>query len=238
MYQEHRKFRQPDDENIKVWRYMDFTKFVSLINTQKLYFTRADIFKDPFEGSWPLKNIELRKKLYTGRTKSGQKMSNDEVSKMIESYKLHNAINCWHANEYESSAMWSLYLKCDEGVAIQTTYNRLKESIIDNEKVFLGNVTYIDYETESIYQFSKLVPFFHKRKCFEHEREVRAIVNFKKEILTDGLQISVDLENLIQNLYVPPNSSKWFFELVKNEVIKFGYAFKVKQSSMDSIPLF
>ena len=238
MYQEHRKFRQPDDENIKVWRYMDFTKFVSLINTQKLYFSRADKFNDPFEGSWPLKNIELREKLYKGRTISGQKMSNDEVSKMIESYKLHNAINCWHANEYESSAMWNLYLKCDEGVAIQTTYKRLKTSIIDNEKVFLGNVRYIDYETESIYQFSNLEPFFHKRKCFEHEREVRAIVNFENEILMDGLQISVDLENLIQNLYVPPNSPEWFFALVKNEVVKCGYAFKVKQSLMDSIPLF
>ena len=217
---------------------LDFSKFVSLINTQKLYFTRADKFKDPFEGSWPLKNIALREKLYTVRTKSGQKMSNEEVSIMMESYKLHNAINCWHANEFESSAMWNLYLKCDEGVAIQTTYKRLKASIIDNEKVFLGNVRYIDYETESIYQFSNLEPFFHKRKCFEHEREVRAIVNFENEISMDGLQISVDLENLIQNLYVPPNSPEWFFALVKNEVVKCGYAFNVKQSLMDSIPLF
>lgn len=55
MYKEHPVFQQPNNENIKIWRYMDFTKFMSLLDTKKLFFTRADKFEDPFEGSWPKK---------------------------------------------------------------------------------------------------------------------------------------------------------------------------------------
>jgi len=32
MYQKHIDFKPPEDENVKIWRYMDFTKFVSLID--------------------------------------------------------------------------------------------------------------------------------------------------------------------------------------------------------------
>lgn len=37
MYEEHPTFIQPDNEEIKVWRYIDFTKLVSLIDSCKLY---------------------------------------------------------------------------------------------------------------------------------------------------------------------------------------------------------
>ena len=35
------------------------------------------------------------------------------------------AVNCWHINEHESAAMWDLYLKSNEGIAIQSTYQKL-----------------------------------------------------------------------------------------------------------------
>ena len=60
MYEEHPTFIQPENEEIKVWRYMDFTKLVSLIDSRRLYFTRADKFADPFEGSWPKINVLAR----------------------------------------------------------------------------------------------------------------------------------------------------------------------------------
>jgi len=53
MYETHPTFLQPESENIKVWRYLDFTKFLSLIDSSCLYFTRVDRFDDPFEGSRP-----------------------------------------------------------------------------------------------------------------------------------------------------------------------------------------
>lgn len=40
-------------------------------------------------------------------------------------------ISCWHMNEYESAAMWKLYAKSSDAIAIQTTFQKLCESIGD-----------------------------------------------------------------------------------------------------------
>ena len=59
MYQEHPVFKQPPDENIRIWRYMDFTKFVSVLDTQSLFFSRSDRLGDLFEGAHPTVNVIL-----------------------------------------------------------------------------------------------------------------------------------------------------------------------------------
>ena len=38
MYAEHPSFHLPTNPSAKIWRYMDFTKFVSLLETNALYF--------------------------------------------------------------------------------------------------------------------------------------------------------------------------------------------------------
>ena len=60
MYIEHYVFETPSDENVTIWRYLDFTKFVSLLDRQQLFFARVDTLDDPFEGSYPKGNIVLR----------------------------------------------------------------------------------------------------------------------------------------------------------------------------------
>ena len=42
MFKEHKAYRTPKDENAKIWRYMDFTKFVSMLDKSALFFTRVD----------------------------------------------------------------------------------------------------------------------------------------------------------------------------------------------------
>jgi hypothetical protein len=54
-----------EDSNI-IWRYMDFTKFVSLLDRSALFFARADKFKDQFEGSWTKKNFERMTTAFKG----------------------------------------------------------------------------------------------------------------------------------------------------------------------------
>ena len=59
MYKEHEAFTPPLSDTV-LWRYMDFTKFVSLLEKQALFFARADKH-DPFEGAWPnLSRVELQ----------------------------------------------------------------------------------------------------------------------------------------------------------------------------------
>jgi len=90
--------------------------------------------------------------------------------------------------------------------------------------------------------------FFHKRKSFEHEREVRALVvkapvgenmlDFGRETMIDGLQIKVDVEKLIEKIYIAPSSPGWFADVVRSLIRKYGYQFEVVQSQLDSQPLF
>lgn len=60
MHSNHPSFIQPKDGSIKIWRYIDFTKLVSMLSTQSLYFTRSDKLGDPFEGSYPKINVLFR----------------------------------------------------------------------------------------------------------------------------------------------------------------------------------
>src|SRR5580658_1618683 len=51
--------------NDKLWRYMDFPKFMSLLTSKALYFANAVALDDPFEGSIPRRNIERLIGIYT-----------------------------------------------------------------------------------------------------------------------------------------------------------------------------
>ena len=251
MYEDHPSFIQPESEKVKVWRYMDFTKFVSLLESRKLYFTRADKFEDPFEGSLPKLNVEKRDIAPDGLPDDLKRVYPQVSRSMAEvtmNLPRYTAINCWHMNEHESASMWKLYLKSDEGIAIQSTYSSLKSCFIDEERIYLGIVKYIDYDREYFDPSNHYNPFVHKRKSFQHEKEVRALVrrslvvdndfDFSKETINHGLKIEIDIETLIQSIYVAPNAHEWFVELVEATVERYGYTFQVAHSKLDETPLF
>lgn len=252
MYEENSIFKQPEDDNVRVWRYMDFTKLVSLIESKHLFFTRADKFDDPFEGSWPKMNVNARNKIPPLIAKKDHEKYLKGMSRFGDSNKIWRkqvAINCWHKNDHESAAMWKLYLKSNEGVAIQSTYLKLRESITDDENVYLGIVEYIDYEKEWINDGRRGSPYVYKRKSFEHEQEIRAIVLkhprigknggiIDSETINHGVKIKVDIEQLIENIYVAPSAPDWFSDLVSAIVQHYGYNFNVVRSKLDGRPLF
>jgi len=209
---------------------MDFTKFVSLLDRQALFFARYDKFADPFEGSYPKSSL----------------LENPEF--FLAFYKHYTAwrelviLNCWHVNEYESAAMWELYLHGSLGVAIQSTVEYLKESFeCDPENVTsIGNVTYIDYETEKVPLGNSFYPFMFKRKDYEHERELRAIIVKQFPVSPDhkmiipkeffelgGEYIPVRLDTLIQRVLVVPTAPRWFKDLIESVTKRYGFDVEV-----------
>ena len=111
MYEAHDSFIQPEDEKIKVWRYTSFTKFVSLLDSQCLYFTRSDKFEDPFEGSLTKHSIlerESTKKEIVrqiGKKAAGRFLEHmEEEAGRNENWRRYHAINCWHKGNHESAA--------------------------------------------------------------------------------------------------------------------------------------
>lgn len=249
MYKENSTFIQPENENIMIWRYMDFAKFNYLLENKKLFFARVDKFDDQFEGSWPKKSSEVRNQFTAGSSEEDRRLKIIALKERTILLKQYFAVSCWHANECESAAMWILYLKSNAGIAVQSTYKLLKSSLVDTEDIFLGKVTYLNYQTETIKFYDPIAPFMHKRMSFEHEREIRALTtkrpltkekqwDLSLETIKDGLPISVDLRNLVQKIYVAPNSPEWFLEMVLKAVKKYHYTWEVKQSTMDDNPWF
>ncbi|MEP0008753.1 MAG: DUF2971 domain-containing protein, partial [Balneola sp.] len=119
---------------------MDFTKYVSMLSTSSLYFSRADQFDDPYEGATSHANLNLRDEVYSDMP--NKKILND-LSRFAEWVRQWTYVNCWHMNNYESAAMWKLYSKTDEAITIQSTYNKLSDLL--PYSTYVGTVKYIDY---------------------------------------------------------------------------------------------
>ncbi|WP_141532721.1 hypothetical protein [Bacillus cereus] len=244
MFEEHPCFNTPSDDT-KIWRYMDFTKFVNLLDTQSLFFVRSDKFDDPFEGLYPEKNKFLWK-IPPILPIEGSDFDFYRTMEQFNSWhRKHTTINCWHMNNYESAAMWDLYLKNGDGIAIQSTVLNFKNSLdVTDEAIYLGEVNYIDYTEEAIPKDNAFWPYTYKRRSFEHEREIRAIatinvddgsdaINFNADSPVEfGIQVECNIEALIENIYVSPNSPKWFGELVRSVCKKYELDKKIIKSKL------
>jgi hypothetical protein len=247
MFESHEIFESPKNEDQIIWRYLDFTKFVDLLNTSSLFFTRADYFEDIFEGSITKRGAELRNNDMAELIRLGKlkPQFNDEFwrSRMNNQRKDY-AINCWHMNDYESAAMWKLYLKSNEGIAIQSTYSHFKECFSDSTiPVYIGIVKYIDYETDFFPWNNVMYPFVHKRKSFEHEKELRAVIWEKQNpgsvsLDSGGIKIKIDLKRLIDKVFVSPDSPSWLTQLVQDVSQKYEMEISVINSRLKDSPIF
>jgi len=251
---EHPIFEKSADPDALVWRYMDFTKFVDILDTKSVFFARSDEFEDRFEGSYPQINV-------TARAQKLREQGAPPVISQLERYlskeiRRYVALNCWHMNSHESAAMWRLYLKSNEGIAIQSTYRQLIASFQDcEETIHVGLVKYIDYEQDRIPEKNErylLDPFVYKRKSFSHENEIRAVLvryppsvdgkpdkpDFSKETIVGGINVPVNLERLISRVCVAPGSPPWLKRLVESVARKYGINSPVIQSNLDNSPIY
>ena len=71
--------------------------------------------------------------------------------------------------------MWRLYCPGNNGVAIQTSYSKLVETIASDLELYIGRVTYIDYDSQGFPLGNFFYPVMHKRVSFAHEQEVRLV---------------------------------------------------------------
>ena len=173
-------------------------------------------------------------------------------------------VNCWHLNEYESASMWRLYSTNNSGIAIQSTYTKLTQSFQNTpDKVYVGTVSYTDFTKEWMDESNVYAPFMYKRKSFENEQELRCVTvlpddDSKTRVLSDldkerekitpskpkivdpneltinGKFVKVNLDELIENIYIAPLSSNEFENMVNSltEKLRPNLSKKIQKSDL------
>jgi len=251
MYEPHMAFITPENPDVSLWRYMDLAKLLSLLDREALFFARADKLGDPFEGSTTHAAAAAEEAVLrsTGMSDESLATLRRGLSASFQAFPKWTYINCWHMNDGESAAMWSQYLRTGEGVAVQSTFRRLTESIGQDEPVYVGMVQYVDYQEDEIPPGNVFYRYTHKRRSFEHEHEVRAVLqapvlkeegglDLEAEPYEVGRYVTVALRMLVERIRVAPSSPTWFLETVRSAVHRFGFDIDVGRSDMDADPVF
>ena len=249
------EYEEPLKNDI-LWRYMDLPKFISLISRKELYFASANSFEDIFEGAkgildkkdkWDSfyldffeKSIltapfQVQNELTIEKVKADSERLLKQLNESGNLQRKYTFISCWHLNEYESEAMWKLYSKdVSNALAIKTTFGNLYEALGQNPYIDIGKVKYIDYKKHFT---SVNGAFWYKRKSFEHEKEVRAIIR-KHDTKANGIYVPIDINKLILGIYVSPYAQEWFVDVVKSIVRKYRLDVTVSYSQMLAKPFY
>lgn len=210
-----------------------------MLTKSQLYFSRITEFDDPYEGTMPYElAIQIAERSNACSEKLGYGIAASSA-----------AISCWHMNEDESMAMWKLYVSGPEGVAIQTTMEKLKR-IEESSDFLIGKVNYLGHETEPP---KELPPAHHlkpyslllqKRRCYAHEEEVRIVImqpadmnnpyqtRIPEERVSwrSGFGVSIDLPNLIERIVVSPDYPSYGIPALQKAVDCAGVRIDVQSS--------
>ena len=97
---------QPLSEDLDIWQYMDFTKFVALLETQSLFFARVTHLDDPFESFHLLKHPWIESlECFLGRISRRDNRYGLAVAwlrRSLEGNEKWAMVSCWHAVSHES----------------------------------------------------------------------------------------------------------------------------------------
>jgi hypothetical protein len=208
---------------LRLWRYLDFAKLMSMFHTGALWLARADTFKDKREGRFPDEMRMLIQEAY--RSFPPDDLSPVKDADDFQDYLVRNTfINCWHKNHDESLAMWEIYGRNTEAVAIQTTVGRIQASVDSSDlcghSLQLRPVTYKNSEeVKGVLRYEDC--FFRKRPHFQFEEEVRiALDTYLPSSPTKntpfGYRLPCRLNTLVESIYVHPDCDDWVIDAAES----------------------
>ena len=232
------------ESDYTVVKYMDITKFISLLYKKSLFFCRVDKLEDKFEGKTAKPNYQGRVddwKRWRESPYAQVKLSDDElIEKVKEDYEFEekqrslHCIDCWNKKDNESAALWKIYSDFSKGIMVQSSIARLRRSFEQtSEQVQLSEIKYIHYENQVMPDGNSNYPFLYKQIAYSYEKEVRLIYkvpttdtsgwkyDWEKEEVEEGLYIKTDLNELIEKIVISPYSPEWYFELIRNIIKKY-----------------
>lgn len=261
--------------DLSLWRYMSLDKLINLLESNNLFFTPLETYQntDPFEGYIPKVAFEAYAKALApevnslciaynelknrpdnnpeqlaqlSKMKDGMDRFSEETKNSFKTICKGITVNCWHANECESEAMWKLYSDNGKGIAVKTSVSSVVRSIQhfqQNVVVQMGAVKYFDFHDNQIdpkdcVTDGHLSPLL-KRSSFSHENEVRLftvpqinIDNFDTFKSKPEFIKALALE-LIEEVYISPFAGEPFISSVKAICNKYSIPHEtVKESGL------
>jgi hypothetical protein len=225
---------------MRIWRYLDLAKLVSMFSTKALYFAPPSELNDPFEGYMPRSHVKAHEEIAANivtqlksdrdkivahfpgrdRTMIDAAVAQAEVQlnapTTLKKVATRFGVNCWHKNEHESAAMWQLYGNC---AAIESTVSRLQRAF-SRDGINIDDVRYMDFDNDPIEKGHRHYASFIKRMEFQHEREVRANVLLKE--FGRGELVACDIEKLVVAVHVAPSATPYYIDAVHEVVERIG----------------
>lgn len=256
LFEDHHPFITMPGESDRLWRYMSFARYMLLLNTSKLWFSRVDKFDDPFEGAVTPFNAIIRDNQMSGSEILSHPGIQGHFDWFHEGRRRMHYANCWHMSNIESNAMWEKY-PSTETVAVVSDRSGFREGLLTEREIFLGRMEYKNYlpdTTDSVNDSNGFGPIFTKRNNFEYEKEVRAVlldasdmastthdsVTFPKLLKDnpDGIEIEVNLEKLIKEVRIHPKGGSHLLQTVEASTKSQGFGFRILDSEMNAKPIF
>ena len=208
----------PADDTV-LWRYIKLNSFLELLSGHLIQ-TRIDVLEDAAEGAYGYKQISFSKALADGAR---------DTAEAIRRARLRVAATYWFEfEERESYGMWNIYGRTGESVAIETTVGALRDLLGREGQVRIERMRYEPMRGE-IDDIATL--FFHKRREYKEEREIRSVQVFDeplKDSIVDQRVSLDDLNALIRRIILAPDSRQTFIDAV-TQIVERVFAFEGKR---------
>jgi len=213
-----------------IYKYMEITKFLSLIQKNALYLSRISKLADPFEGTLTKQHAAYINSNMPGGILARKRMRENTF------------VSCWFSGKFMSNAMWQIYGLSAASVMIKSSVGRLLEALPrlrDDDHCHAGMVKYTDYEAGHP-QFARSNRFgilFTKSVHLAFEEEFRLAVWSGRSWTTTaargwkpkgssvsqvGLSIPVDIPTLIEEVTVNPGAENWVHDVIEASIKCFS----------------
>lgn len=228
MYQDYPATYKTEKSNNKpLWKYMDFWKFLNLLETNSLYFSNAENLGDNNEGRFPKEVFEM---MLQKNAEHYTFLKNELENKL----RKETLISSWTYRKNESFAMWKMYSKDKMGVTIKTDLDSLKKSFHKTDRIIhIGEVTYYNKEKFD-YSFTNLnYAFLNKLDYYNFEKEIRCISSCRLDEVAECKLVEVDLNELLKTIYISPNSKPEYKKLLELLKKQYNLNFNIEFSEVN-----
>lgn len=245
---------EPDVPDAEIWRFMPFHYFEDLMANQELYFRRADLFTQDEEEGIPPEAYVRRVMGIRPFDIEGERQLIHMIGVLAQDREAF-FVNCWHLHRSETVEMWRGF--AEDGIAIRSRYDLLRSIL--SETLDTSHVGLVRYGEDRLFQTGKMnvLQFINtKRKWFEQEKEVRAILwcpdpfagnnrhfdhnnvphlrplpeNPRHAWVSEGKRRRIDLSRLIIGIVVSPFAAPEILDMTRSWVRVRNHSCDVQRS--------